>query len=149
MIRRATANDAEAIYRLEREAFPNGSWTREAIENEFKDNPLSESYVDIEDEEVVAWLDFMITFNSATVMSLAVKPSYRRKGIATALMLLMEGRCREEKEEPVEWITLEVRAGNEGAIALYEKLGYRYVTTKKAYYENGEDALYMIRSLIS
>ena len=90
----------------------------------------------------------MITFTSATVMAIGVKPEYRKQGIATSLMKKMEEICRAQ-EETVEWITLEVRESNEEAIALYKKLGYVYVTKKVAYYEDGEDALYLIRSLIS
>jgi ribosomal-protein-alanine N-acetyltransferase len=40
--------------------------------------------------------------------------------------------------------TLEVRAGNEAAVRLYESLGYRTVATRRAYYpDNREDALVM------
>ena len=50
--------------------------------------------VDVEDGEVVAWLDFMITFTSATVMAIGVKPEYRKRGIATSLMKKMEEICQ-------------------------------------------------------
>ena len=35
------------------------------------------------------------------------------------------------------------------AIKLYEKNGYEYITTKPHYYDDGEDAIYMVRSLVS
>ncbi len=148
MIRKATIEDVDAIAEVEKAAFPKGAWPRKAILAEFTENELSEIYVDVEDGKIVAWLDFMITFNSATVMALGVLPEYRKRGIATSLMKKMEEVCRAQ-EETVEWITLEVRESNEEAIALYRKLGYAYVTKKVAYYEDGEDALYLIRSLIS
>ena len=148
MIREATIEDLDAISKVEKSAFEKGAWPKKAILSEFTENELSRIYVDVEDGEVVAWLDFMVTFTSATVMAIGVKPEYRKRGIATSLMKKMEEICRAQ-EETVEWITLEVRESNEEAIALYKKLGYVYVTKKVAYYEDGEDALYLIRSLIS
>lgn len=148
MIREATIEDLDAIARVEKSAFGKGAWPKKAILSEFTENELSRIHVDVEDGEVVAWLDFMITFTSATVMAIGVLPEYRKRGIATSLMKKMEEICRAQ-EETVEWITLEVRESNEEAIALYKKLGYVYVTKKVAYYEDGEDALYLIRSLIS
>ena len=45
-------------------------------------------------------------------------------------------------------ITLEVRAGNEAAMALYEKLGFTKVGRRKGYYSKGrEDAVLMDKKL--
>ena len=44
----------------------------------------------------------------------------------------------------IESYTLEVRAGNQAAIALYEGFGFREAGLRKGYYEdNGEDAIIM------
>ena len=42
-------------------------------------------------------------------------------------------------------LSLEVRESNEKAIALYEKFGLSVKAKRKAYYDNGEDALLMVR----
>ena len=52
------------------------------------------------------------------------------------------------QKQRVEFITLEVRKGNFAAIALYKKEGYDEITVKKMYYDDGEDAIYMMRSLL-
>ena len=45
-------------------------------------------------------------------------------------------------------VTLEVRAGNEAAIELYKKMGFREVGRRKGYYRKGkEDALLMDKEL--
>ncbi|HEY6179143.1 MAG TPA: GNAT family N-acetyltransferase, partial [Kofleriaceae bacterium] len=41
--------------------------------------------------------------------------------------------------------TLEVRRGNAPAIAMYQRAGFRTVHVRTGYYEDGEDALVMIR----
>ena len=53
----------------------------------------------------------------------------------------------ESKEDVVEFITLEVRVSNAPAIAFYKKHKFSEITIKKNYYSDGEDAIYMVRSL--
>ena len=45
-------------------------------------------------------------------------------------------------------ITLEVRQNNQSAISLYKKCGFKIISTRKRYYENGQvDAYLMFREL--
>jgi [ribosomal protein S18]-alanine N-acetyltransferase len=76
------------------------------------------------------------------VMNIAVDPPKRRQGIATALL---EGVI--ERAGPEESFTLEVRPSNPGAIALYERFGFRTAGTRPRYYhDTGEDAVIMWRT---
>jgi ribosomal-protein-alanine N-acetyltransferase len=77
------------------------------------------------------------------VMNVAVDPDRRRHGIATALIaeLLLEVSERDAQ------VTLEVRRSNTGAIALYERFGFRSAGVRRRYYQdNGEDAVIMWRT---
>ena len=76
------------------------------------------------------------------VMNIAVDPDRRRRGIATALLQALLERVG--RDAPV---TLEVRCSNTGAIALYERFGFRSAGVRRRYYaDNGEDAVIMWRS---
>jgi ribosomal-protein-alanine N-acetyltransferase len=99
-------------------------------------------------DEVVGYLDFMITFDSATINRLAVNEAYRKQGIASALLNKMVEVCHEQKD-PVSWITLEVRPSNKAATNLYFQNDWKQVTIKKGYYSDGEDALYLVRSILA
>jgi len=77
------------------------------------------------------------------IVSIAVLPEFRRRGIATALMREAIGRLRELYK--VKEVYLEVRVSNEPAIRLYEKLGFKKVRRLKYYYLDGEDAWVMAR----
>ena len=90
----------------------------------------------------MGYLDYLSTFDSSSICRVAVLPEQRKKGIATALLDEMDKRLL---STGTSWSTLEVRASNENAINLYLKRGYEVITTKKAYYDDGEDALYMVR----
>ena len=73
--------------------------------------------------------------------NVAVRPAYRRRGIADALLHELE---RLGRERGLSFLTLEVRAGNAPAIALYEKNGYARVGRRPGYYDHPkEDAILM------
>lgn len=60
------------------------------------------------------------------IYSLKVQPRQRRQGVAKQLMLFAEAAAARRGNRHV---TLEVNADNRAAIALYESLGYRRVST--------------------
>ncbi len=78
------------------------------------------------------------------VVSIAVLPEHRRKGIGTALLTTSMERM---KEKGCDEVYLEVRVSNEEAIRLYEKLQFVKVRTIQYYYSDGEDAYVMARKL--
>lgn len=144
-VRKIKESDVQAVANLEAASFLS-PWPEEQIRYEMKENPCSYVYVATLDDEVVGYLDFMITFNSATIDRICVNEVQRRKGIAQALLDKMVEVCKKQ-EDRVDYITLEVRMSNSAAIALYEKNEWMRITTKPHYYSDGEDALYMVRSL--
>jgi ribosomal-protein-alanine N-acetyltransferase len=75
------------------------------------------------------------------VMNVAVAPEHRRQGIAKALLdRLFEVTASDERRG----YTLEVRVSNEGAIKLYEAMGFVARGVRRGYYtDNREDALIM------
>ena len=78
------------------------------------------------------------------VVSVAVLPQYRRKGIGQALIAeAMDGmRVYNAKQ-----CFLEVRVTNTPAIDLYKKLGFQVTRTIHGYYADGENAYVMSRKL--
>lgn len=76
------------------------------------------------------------------LMNIAVDPAARRRGVGRGLLEAMLDRAGRDAA-----YTLEVRASNQGAIALYEQFGFRAVGVRPRYYaDNGEDALIMWRA---
>jgi len=79
------------------------------------------------------------------VVSIAVLPEFRRRGIGRKLML--EAMRRLKEIYGASEVYLEVRVSNKAAISLYEKLGFRKVKHLRKYYLDGEDAWLMAREL--
>lgn len=145
IVRKMLPSDLPAVAEIEKATFAN-PYTLDQLAYELNENPVSGMYVAVVDHEVVGFIDFMITFNSSTIVQIAVKEELRHKGIGNLLLGQMIKDC-ESKEDIVEFITLEVRESNLPARAFYKKHRFQEVTVKKQYYDDGEDAIYMVRSL--
>ncbi len=102
-------------------------------------NPLSYWLVAVEGEQLAGYVGSQSVCGEADMMNLAVDPAFRRQGIARRLVTaLAEGL----KARDVRCLTLEVRASNDPAIALYSSLGFTQVGRRPNYYRNPkEDAL--------
>ncbi len=73
------------------------------------------------------------------LMNVAIRPEYRRRGMATRLIEELFERAGRDAR-----YTLEVRVSNLPAIAMYEGFGFRSAGRRRRYYhDNGEDALIM------
>lgn len=144
-IRKAKINDLEAIKEIEDESFRN-PFTKEDLLYEISQNPVSNFLVLEKDGKVIGFIDYWVTFDSATIDQIAIKKSERNQGFAK---ILLEKSINDLKElGEVSFFTLEVRASNEPAINLYKSFGFQKVTIKEKYYDDGEDAIYMIRGLV-
>ena len=144
--RLATLSDFEAVQAIENECFKE-PYSIEDLRYEFEGNPVNKIIVAENDGKVVGFIDFLITFNSSTIMQVAVTKEFRKNGIATQLLSEMENSFPKEIDDLVETITLEVRESNEAAKKLYLKNGYKIVVIKTNYYKDGENAIYMIKRL--
>jgi ribosomal-protein-alanine N-acetyltransferase len=76
------------------------------------------------------------------VTNIAVHPSARRQGVGTAVL---RGLLRRSESAGITDFTLEVRASDVGAAAMYEKAGFRVEGRRRDYYPDREDALIMWR----
>jgi [ribosomal protein S18]-alanine N-acetyltransferase len=128
-----------AILAIEKTA-NTAPWSDKSFRNEL-DNPHGVFRVAIVDGEVVGYGGVWLVVDEAHVTTIAVAESHRRLGIGRRLMVEL---LKLSRERDMVCSTLEVRAGNEAAIHLYERLGYERTAIRKAYYpDNREDAVVM------
>lgn len=144
--RLAEQEDFEQVLGIENECFKQ-PYSAKELEYEFKENPVNKIIVAEDDGKIVGFVDYLITFNSSTIMQIAVTAKYRKNGVATQLLSEMEKTFPKNLDDLVETITLEVRESNEAAKALYLKNGYKIVFIKNNYYKDGENAIYMLKRL--
>ena len=136
-IRLMTDKDTAQVAELEQLCF-SSPWSLNAVESELS-NPLSLWLVAVEGDEVMGYVGSQTVMDEADMMNIAVKPVFRRAGVAERLVNELIASL---KSNGVHSLTLEVRASNDPAIALYEKLGFVSVGRRPGYYRNPrEDAL--------
>jgi len=139
----ASVKDIDKLLFIENKCFV-APWNKDNFLYELQENPVS-CLLKLEyNGELIGFVDYWITFDSATIAQIAVLPEYRRNHFASLLMDDVISDCYAKK---VIAITLEVRTHNTGAIAFYTKYGFKNVLTKQRYYTNGDDAFYMIKEV--
>ena len=131
---RMNESHVSAVAELERQNFSE-PWPEIAVRSELT-NKLALWLVAVEDGVVAGYVGSQTVLQEADMMNIAVADTHRRRGIAR---LLVEELIRQLDAYQ---LTLEVRASNVPAIALYEKLGFTQVGLRKNYYHKPkEDAL--------
>ena len=139
-IRPMAAGDLEASAELEAMCFTT-PWSLQAFRDSLDKPDIYMFYVAYMEGKLAAQAGLILSFDEADVTNVAVRPEYRKKGVASELLveLMKAGSLRGVRN-----YSLEVRAGNLPAIALYEKLGFKTEGLRKGFYrEPVEDALIM------
>lgn len=135
-----TACDVDAVSDIEKSSFSK-PWTRDDFMREVTQNKCARYIVAKEAGEVVAYAGIWLVIDEGHVTNVAVRSDKRGRGIGEKVVSEM---IRVAANTGVRYMTLEVRRGNAPAIALYEKLGFMRVGTRKNYYEDThEDAFIM------
>lgn len=142
-VRKAVRADLLTVFRIERASFPQ-PWPYSAFES-FLGRP---GFLVAEADEVVGYVvaDTVPNHGRALghVKDLAVHPDRRDQGIGATLL---ERALSVLADEDAARVKLEVREGNDAAISLYRGYDFEHHHTVPRYYENGEDALVMVRSM--
>ena len=134
-----TAHVAQ-VAELEKLCFAD-PWSENSVRSEV-DNVLSLWMVAMDGDRVVGYVGSQTVCGETDMMNIAVHPDYRRRGIAESLVDVL---IRELKNRGSVCLTLEVRASNDPAIGLYEKLGFREVGLRKNYYRNPREDARILR----
>jgi len=145
----ATPAHAAAFAEIHRLSFDDG-WSAAGFGRMLRQpNMLGLAALDAEDaDRVCGFIICRFAAPEAEIVTLAVLPARRRRGIAGRLMAAAEEFLRRSAIK--EWF-LEVDAGNPAATALYEITGFKGVGTRIGYYRSNagrRDALIMRKELI-
>lgn len=124
---------------LERACFSR-PWSEDALRSELWNDAAVIIVAESEDGSVLGYAGLQTVLDEGYITNVAVDNAYRRQGIADELIAAFV-RFGQAK---LAFLTLEVRASNAPAIALYAKHGFVEVGRRKNYYDDPkEDALLM------
>ena len=140
-IRQAKLYDVPALSRIEQESF-DSPWSADEITKDVtsKDGNIYVAVIE-SDGEKAGYAEMRTVVGEAQIYNIVIDKAFRGKGLGEMLLRHLIDRA---KELGCSLITLEVRGGNEAAMELYHKLGFREVGRRKGYYSKGaEDAVLM------
>jgi ribosomal-protein-alanine N-acetyltransferase len=142
-IQSAVPADASEVEALERVCFP-APWRREFFDSEIIAESRYNRVVKNNARQVIGYLFSMFYLDEMHINKIAVRPTERRLGIATALMK----DCTEfARSIGIRSISLEVRQSNHSAQTFYHGLNFRALYTRPNYYPDGEAAVVMALNL--
>ncbi|MBQ2053905.1 MAG: ribosomal protein S18-alanine N-acetyltransferase [Eubacterium sp.] len=122
------------IAKLEKDNFSD-AWSEKSLEDTFEYD-YNHLLVEKRDGKVVGYVIYSDVQGEAELLRIAVDKAYRRRGIAA---LLMQNMLDELTESGAERVSLEVRAHNISAVALYKKFGFIDIFIRENYYTDPVD----------
>lgn len=132
-----TADHVPELAAIEAACFA-APWSEMALAEEL-DNPHAVFLVAVEDSRVLGYVGMHHLLDEGYIANVAVSPTARRQGVARHLLAALETYGQ---ERGLYRLTLEVRASNEAAIALYEGAGYKADGVRPRFYTHPtEDAV--------
>ena len=135
-----TQDHVSQVAQLEALCFAD-PWSEKSVASELE-NKLSLWLVALEENRVAGYVGSQTVLGETDMMNVAVHPDLRRRGVAEGLILAL---VEELKARDSHSLTLEVRASNAPAQALYEKLGFTQAGLRKNYYRNPKEDACILR----
>lgn len=128
-----------ALAAIERACF-HAPWSENALREELGGGIFLVAEVD---GAAAGYVGCQTVLDEGYITNVATLPAYRRQGIGRALVRALLARAW---QAGLSFVTLEVRASNAPAIALYESLGFERVGSRPGFYTGPrEDAVLMTR----
>jgi ribosomal-protein-alanine N-acetyltransferase len=139
--------DIAAVLRLEELLFPDDAWSEATFWSELAERDTRYYLVaETADQQTVGYAGLCVyAHDQAFVQTIGVDAGRQRRGIGARLL---DDLIAEAQRRGCTLLDLEVRADNAGAIALYEREGFRSIGVRRGYYQpSGADAAIMRKDL--
>ena len=139
-IRRIERKDLPQILVLEKLLYKD-PWNESNYESEIAHNDYAYMYVLEENDVILGYAGFWLSYEYATITKVSINPALQSKGLGYYLFNVVMNIALELGATS---FSLEVRESNLKAQNLYSKSGYTKQGKRKGYYSDGEDAIVMI-----
>ncbi len=133
--------DIPRVHDIERVSFPHDCWSVDQFWRELS-GPTRDYLVAERDGTVVGYAGIATIAPESDLQTLAVDPTHRGSGAGVLLLGAVLERAQARQATSM---ILEVRADNDDARRLYERMGFETIATRRRYYSDGSDALIMRR----
>ncbi len=130
-----TSDHLDQVAEIEKLCFSD-PWSRRMLSEHLENECAATLVAQGADGTVLGYAGVLVILDEGYITNVAVRPDYRRQGIAGELLNVFHRFAEGSK---LAFLTLEVREGNAPARALYEKYGYKEVGVRKNYYDHPKE----------
>ena len=92
--------------------------------------------------KIVGYIVYSTVLDECHILNVAVHPDFRRMGIAQDMLNFL---FKEGEKQGIKFYYLEVRVDNIPAVSFYKKNGFKELGLRKGYYNDGTDAIVMVK----
>lgn len=92
--------------------------------------------------KIVGYIVYSTVLDECHILNVAVHPDFRRMGIAQKMLNFL---FKEGEKQGIKFYYLEVRVDNIPAVSFYKKNGFKELGLRKGYYNDGTDAIVMVK----
>jgi len=143
-IRPMLSDDLDEVSNIEAEIYDYDIWSRESFREEVELKSHAHCFVLTEGLVIAGYIVVWFFAGELHIGNVGVSPAFRRKGLGKELIRFILARFPE-----AETAYLEVKKTNSPAIRLYEQFGFSALMERRAYYNDGSDALVMVKNMTS
>ena len=133
-IQEMSLNDLEKIKDILISDFDD-FWNYNIFEEELESPNSKYIMAKTNDDEIIGFAGIKIIINTADIMNIVVKKSWRNQGVGNFLLNNLVSIC---KDLNLLSLSLEVNEDNYPAIHLYKKFGFKNIGLRKNYYKNND-----------
>ena len=130
-----TSAHLDQVAEIEKLCFSD-PWSRRMLSEHLENECAATLVAQGSDGTVLGYAGLLVVLDEGYITNVAVRPDYRRQGIAGELLNVFRRFAEGNK---LAFLTLEVREGNVPARALYTKYGYKEVGVRKNYYDHPKE----------
>jgi len=143
-LRKFSFSDLERVRKIDKVSFPDRASYSENFLKKLSQNYPQGFVVAEENKKIIGYTIGRPKNGQAEIISLAVDPGWREKGIGTILTKFL---IEHFQKEGIKEVFLYVRTKNKGAVSFYQELGFKISETLESFYSNGDNAYLMKLSL--
>lgn len=141
-IRPMASSDLDEVAQIESEIYDYDIWTRESFQEEVELKKHAHCFVLTDNEVIAGYIVVWFYAGELHIGNVGIGSAFRRKGLGKELIRFILAHFPE-----AESAYLEVKKTNSPAIRLYEQFGFSALMERRAYYNDGSDALVMVKNM--
>ena len=138
-LRKGIKSDLECIFEIENSVYNNPYWNKKMLEEVLSRKTDNRIWIYELNNIVIGFVIDLRYSNEANILNIAIAEAFQNKGYGFKMVYdylnSLPPKCT---------VLLEVKKNNYKALKIYYKLNFRKLNTRKAYYNDGADAVNMI-----